>query len=203
MHGCCLFLPCRNGFTRPAACSGRCVGSVSGRCSEGRFFLRFRNGPERNGGFSGWRKEAFRFPPSRRSGLSVRFVPFRRTGGIFCAVPARRRHYLRFSRRVRSSERVSCPGKLAISGILSNFVYLSGGACTMVLFSLRGEKRACKSMVYTAVYNYKLYFIIIRMIYCVFLPPVTDRMREVSVRDCRGRSDTRVSPVTCAERYGY
>ncbi|CCZ99384.1 unknown [Alistipes sp. CAG:157] len=58
-------------------------------------------------------------------------------------------------------------------------------------------------MVYTAVYNYKLYFIIIRMIYCVFLPPVTDRMREVSVRDCRGRSDTRVSPVTCAERYGY
>ena len=95
-------LPCRNGFTRPAACSGRCVGSVSGRCSEGRFFLRFRNGPERNGGFSGRRKEAFRFPPSRRSGLSVRFVPFRRTGGIFCAVPARRRHYLRFSRRVRS-----------------------------------------------------------------------------------------------------
>ena len=202
MHGCCLFLPCRNGFTRPAACSGRCVGSVSGRCSEGRFFLRFRNGPERNGGFSGRRKEAFRFPPSRRSGLSVRFVPFRRTGGIFCAVPARRRHYLRFSRRVRSPERVSCPESCNIGDIVYVFLTLRRCLHDGTVFAPWGET-ACKSMVYTAVYNYKLYFIIIRMIYCVFLPPVTDRMREVSVRDCRGRSDTRVSPVTCAERYGY
>ena len=117
-----------------------CIGTLL----RGQVFLRFRNGPERNGGFSGRRKEAFRFPPSRRSGLSVRFVPFRRTGGIFLC--RTRPSSALFAVSAGSVLRRGFPApKVAISGILSNFVYLSGGACTMVLFSLRGEERHAKA----------------------------------------------------------
>ena len=128
-------------------------------------------------------------------------------------VPENGRHILCRTRPSSALFAVFPPGPFFGEGFLPRKLQYRGYCLTLFTspavparwycFSLRGEKRHAKSMVYTAVYNYKLYFIIIRMIYCVFLPPVTDRMREVSVRDCRGRSDTRVSPVTCAERYGY
>ena len=72
---------------------------------------------------------------SYRSGeRAAYFVPYPPVVGIICGFPA------------GSVLRRGFPApKVAISGILSNFVYLSGGACTMVLFSLRGEKRHAKA----------------------------------------------------------
>ena len=72
---------------------------------------------------------------SYRSGeRAAYFVPYPPVVGIICGFPA------------GSVLRRGFPApKVAISGILSNFVYLSGGACTMVLFSLRGEERHAKA----------------------------------------------------------